>query len=383
LAIAPPIPPEQGVAVVPGGVVWFDEGPVFFKPFGTGKIRPVRPHTRVLTREAESSSGAVVVGAGQRESAEEDDPSFLATVPPGVSKTIRYPPLFAAAGCKGWEPSGAHVLAADDLVVVGQCFWDDHFSRRPLFVKSLHGGRWHILRWIAGEDEPILAAEGPLLAVGVQRPPLRMTVSIANLDSERVRANFTLPDGEVSFASPDRLVLFFPVLRDPHEVCFPLFQGQGCEHRIGLYSIDGRRIADLGPAERAPLVSHMHLLTREHHEGPPGNREYLSVRDLADTGSAPRLVVGFDSPARTLDAFAFRWPAVAVVEQAGVPRLPSEIHCWSGDYNPGKPSLQIFDLARNEPPQPPPAFVNVQPSPPLTNCGPPPPGPPPPRQLRR
>jgi hypothetical protein len=264
-------------------------------------------------------------------------------------------------------------VVVDELVVVGQCFWDDHFSRRPLFVRNLREGRWHILRWIAGEDEPILAAEGPRLAVGVQRPPMQMAVSIVDMQSKRSLAHFTLPDGELSFASPDRLVLYFPVRREPDDVCFPLFQGQACEHRIGLYSVNGRRIVDLGPAEHAPLVSHMYLLTREYHEGPPGNGDYLSIRDLAGTGSAPRLVVGFDSPARTLEAFAFHWPALAVVESTGVPRLPSEIHCWSGDYNPGKPYLQIFDLARNEPPLPPPPFVQVQPSEPLTNCGQPPP----------
>jgi hypothetical protein len=353
-------------------VVWFDEGPEYFKPFGAASMRLVSPHSRVPMLQAESSSGALVEGGGRRDRAEESDPRFLVTEAPGVAKTIRYPSLFAAAGCKGWEPSGAHVLAADELIVVGQCFWDDRFSRRPLFVRGLRGQDWHILRWIEGEDEPVIAAEGPLLAIGLQRPRLRMTVSIVNLHSGRVRANFTLPDGQLSFASPDRFVLYFPVPREPNELCFPLYRSQGCEHRIALYTIGGEEIADLGQAETAPLVSHMHLLMREH-EGPPSDGERLSVRDLLGADTAPRLVVGFDSPARTLDAFAFRWPALAVVESTGIPRAPSEIHCWSGDYNPGKPYLQIFDLARPEPALPPPAIVEVEPSRPLTDCGPPPP----------
>ena len=375
----PPAPPEQAVALVSGGAVWFDEGPVFFEPFGSGKMRLGPAGTRIPTREAESSADAVIVGHGQRASAEGDDPRLLVSEPPGAFESLRYPPLFAGGGCKGWEPSGAHVVIDDELVAAGQCFWDDRFSRQPLFTRSLRAGLWHVLRWLPGENEPVLAAEGPLLAIGAQHSPARMTVSILNLRSDRVQARLTLPDGRLSFASPDRLVDFFPVLRAPGEVCFPLFQAEGCEHRIALYSTGGRRIADLGTAEQRPLVSDMHLLTEEDHEGPPGDGEYLSVRDLAGgrsrgaPDSAPRLVIGFESPARTLDALAFRWPALAVVESTGIPRLPSEIGCWDSEYKPGTPSLRIFDLARNEPPLPPPAIVHVQSSEPLANCGAPPP----------
>ena len=97
----------------------------------------------------------------------------------------------------------------------------------------------------------------------------------------------------------------------------------------------------------------MHLLIDEYHEG-PGNREYqtVSVRPLAGGAprDAPRRVIGFNSPARALVALAFRWPAVAVIETTSAPRLPSEIHCGTGEYKPpGKPFLQVFDLARSEP----------------------------------
>jgi len=120
----------------------------------------------------------------------------------------------------------------------------------------------------------------------------------------------------------------------------------------------------------------MHLLTDEYREV-PGNGEYqtLSVRNLAGgpSGGAPRSVLGYNSPARALVALAFRWPALAVVETTSTPLLPSEVHCWSGDYGPAsKPFLQIFDLARNEAFRPAPPIVHVQPSQPLTNCGSPP-----------
>ncbi len=392
LAVALERRPQQAVAVVKKGVVWLDEGPVFFERFGSEKMRLGPGRLRVLTRgPVVSSARGVVVGGGKRESAEEEDtvavggeqregaeeadPRFLVSVLPGALESIRYPSLFGDAGCKGWEPSGPRVLADDELVVAGKCFWDDLFSRQPLFIRSLHGGRWHVLRWLTGEYEPVLAAEGSLLAVGVQHSLAQMGVSILDLHDRRVHAHFTLPDGYLSFASRDRLVLSSPT-NTTKGVCFPLDEGPCGPYRSALYSTHGQRIAELGISREPPLVSDMHLLTDEYREV-PGNGEYqtLSVRSLAGSPSrgAPRSVIGYDSPARALVAFAFRWPALALVETTSTPLLPSEVRCWSGDYGAaGKPFLQIFDLARNEAFRPAPPIVHVQPSQPLTNCGPPP-----------
>ncbi len=368
--------PLQAVAVVKKGVVWFDEGPVFFERFGSEKVRLGPGRLRVLTRgPAVSSARDVVVGGGQRESAEEGDSRYLVSVLPGDLEAIRYPPLFGDAGCKGWEPSGPRVLGDDELVVAGKCSWEDPSPRQPLFARSLHGGRWHVLRWLKGEYEPVLAAEGSLLAVGVQHSLAQMKVSILDLHDGRVHAHFTLPDGYLSFASRDRLVLSSPTI-PTKGVCFPLNEGPCGPYRSALYSTHGQRIAELGISREPPLVSDMHLLTDEYREV-PGGGEYqtLSVRSLAGgpSGGAPRSVIGYNSPARALDAFAFRWPALAVVETTSTPLLPSEVRCWSGNYGPaGKPFLQIFDLARNEAFRPAPPIIHVQPSQPLTNCGAPP-----------
>ncbi len=362
LAIPAPRPPNQAVAILSGGAVWFDDGPVFFKPFGAGSLRHVHSPMPVLTREAESSAGTVLVGGGGGESAEADHHRFLVGVPPAGLRSIPYPPLAESSKCENWEPGGAHVLAGDGLIIAGKCFSStEGRDWQPLLLRSLRGGHWHVLRWVAGESEPILAAEGPLLAVGVQHfAAEQMRVSIINLRSDRPQAHFRLPDGELSFASPSRLVLF------------STRESKIGKHRTILYSTDGRRIAELGAFYEAPLVSHMHLLTKEAQEGTAGEGEYLSVRSLtADQSGAPRLVIGFQSPARVLESFAFHWPLLAVVESEGSPRLPSEIHCYSSEYKPGKPSLRIFDLAHGKPAQPPPAVVHVQPSEPL-NCGPPP-----------
>jgi hypothetical protein len=375
LAVPLERPPQQAVAVVKKGVVWFDEGPIFFERFGSEKMRLGPGRLRVLTRgPVVSSARAVIVGGGQREGAEEANPRFLVSALPGAFESIRYPPLFGDAGCKGWEPSGPRVLAGDELVVAGRCFWDDPFSRQPLFIRSLHGGRWHVLRWLTGEYEPVLAAEGSLLAVGVQHSLAQMDVSILDLHNGRVHAHFTLPDGYLSFASRDRLMLSSPT-NTTNGVCFPL--DEPCRpYRSALYSTHGQHITELSISREPPLVSDMHLLADEYGEAPGiGEYQTLSVRNLAggSSGGAPRSVIGYNSPARALVALAFRWPALAVVETTSTPLLPSEIHCWSGDYGPAsKPFLQIFDLARDEAFRPAPPIVHVQPSQPLTNCGPPP-----------
>ena len=99
----------------------------------------------------------------------------------------------------------------------------------------------------------------------------------------------------------------------------------------------------------------------------------LSVRSIA--GDALRLIVGFNPPARELDAVALHWPDLVLSETTSVPLLPSEVRCWSGSYGPAsRPFLARFDLARGEPFDAPPATVNVEPTEPLTNCGPAPPG---------
>lgn len=358
-----PRPLYQAVALVSSGAVWFDAGPVFFEPFRGGRMRLGPARQQVFTQgSVTSSASALATGGGQTRSAEEERPRLLAGIPPAPFQSIRYPPLFARAGCRGWEPGGTKVLAGDDLVAAGKCFWDDRFSRQPLFVRNLHGRRWHVLRWLTGEYEPVLAAEGSLLAIGVQHSLAQMDVSILDLRGDRLRAHFTLPDGYLSFASRDRLVLSSPVLHEPDGVCFPLTEP--CQpYRVALYSTRGRHIAELGTLPEPPLVSDMHLLIDEENSG---TREYqtLSVRDLAGgrSGEAPsdtrKRIIGFNSPARALVALAFRWPALAVIETTSAPLLPSEITCWSGEYKPaGNPFLQIFDLARHEPFLPAPPIV--------------------------
>ena len=255
------------------------------------------------------------------------------------------------------------MVVEDDLVAAGSCNWHEHYLRQPLFFKSLRGGPWRVLRWLPGEVEPELAAEGDLLAVGVPFSSARMEVSIFDIRDARPWARFDLPDGYLDFASRDRLVLSAPAPSAPDEVDFPLWEWSG-PFQLASYSTHGRLLAGLGTAQQPPLVSGMHLVTVD--------QETVSVRNV--TGGPARAVIGFNAPARALDAVAFRWPALVVVETTSDPLPPSQIHCWSGDYGPPSEAfLGVLDLARAAPFVAPPPSAHVEPSEPLTGCGSPPP----------
>jgi len=352
----PPQPPLQALTIVDGGVVWFDDGPVLFRSFRSGSTTRLAANAYLTSSwPRQVPSSATAVGA---------DTGGLAGVPPRPLVRISRPAPFAGFGCKAWEPGGDEVVVEDEIVAAGACSFEDRYTRRPLFFRSVLRGPWRVLRWLPGEVEPVLAAEGPLLAVGVPTSSARMEVKIFDVRSGRVRAGFVLRDGYLSFASPDRLVLSEPAPRAADEVDFPLYEWSGGPFQLSLYSTHGRLLARLGSAQEPPLVSGMHLVTVE--------QETVSVRSV--TGGSTRAVIGFNAPARALDAVAFRWPALVVAETSSDPLLASEVCCWTGDYGPpSKAFLGIFDLARDEPFVAPPALVHVEPSRPLTGCGPLPP----------
>ena len=196
--------------------MWFDEGSVFFKGFHSGRVRLGAVKSEFRPRIA-SSATAVALSGGEKA-------EFVGGVPPSPLTAIAPPKLRGASGCKGWLPGGEFVVAGDDLVVAGECQWDDRSVRQPLFVRSLRGRRWHVLRRLAvdslpGGDglydnaPPVLAAEGDLVAVGVQFSSARMAVSILDVRNGRTVARFDLSDGYLAFASPNKLAAH-PAERD-------------------------------------------------------------------------------------------------------------------------------------------------------------------------
>jgi hypothetical protein len=238
---------------------------------------------------------------------------------------------------------------------------------------GLRGGHWGVLRWIAGGEKPSLADEGDVLAVGTQVSRALMHVALVRLPDDRTKARFDVPDGYLSFASRQRLVLSVPAQFLP-EGGFPLppaidgYRGPGPRsYELWLYSTGGDRLAALGSTSNLPLVSDMHLVLKE--EGVEGASR-LTVRSLP--GGASRPVVGFDTP-RALLAVAFRWPALTVAQTTSSPLAQAEIGCWNSEYGPpSKPFLSTFDLARAEPFDAAPPLVHLV-RPPSDTCGPAPP----------
>ena len=339
-----------GVAVLAKGVVWADDYQLRYQGFWSPSmlLGGLRESDPLLI-----SSAKAVVFAGRGYGA----PLFSAALPPGRFGPIGqvWAPL-RGAGCE-WLPSqeaggGGFVVAGEELVDGASCVeemtFQEQLPKQPLFVRSVRGGEWHVLRWVKGRASPVLAAEGDLIAVGVPSAARRMRVLVFHLPSARPVARFDAPAGYLGFASPSRLVIssllplrsLEPTTLSPSEAIRRIPR----HYRAELYSLDGRRLAGLGTLEEPPLVSHMHLLSVKSGEG----ESRLVVRSIPRGPSRP--LIGFAEPARTLEAFAFRWPAVAVVERTSSPRQQSEVTCDSGEYKPpGPPSLAILDLARAEP----------------------------------
>ena len=355
--------------MVRSGVVWVDQGRVLFQGFWSGSTILGGAGTYAPTLASSSGAVALVGGAAG---------GFAAAVPPGhfapVEQSGEEALEVRGGECTSWAPvigSGLvptdFAVAGDDLVDAGECqgenggFKEQELATsQPLFVRSLRGGNWRVLRWLAGHNPPILATEGRLLAIGAQLPLAKMRVTILDLGTGRLVAQFYAPDGYLSFASSRRLVLSVPTPLEAEEahlapaaeiaqpLASPRIRLRRPPYRIELYSLRGRRLADLGTAAQPPLVSHMHLVERESVEGVP----VLVERSVL--GGASRRLIGFNEPARSLVALAFRWPAVAVVETTSAPLSQSEVTCTSGEYHrPSAPILAILDLARSEPFVPP------------------------------
>ncbi|HEY2768073.1 MAG TPA: hypothetical protein VGI76_07435 [Solirubrobacteraceae bacterium] len=373
----PPPPPQQAVAVLGGKrVVWFDDGPILLKGFGSGSTS-LGVASQQLPQMASSASAVALVGQSQRE--------FIGGVPPAPLRAIPQPKPVSGGGCGKWQPAaeplGDFVVVADDLVTAGRatCPPGASATRQPLFARDLRGGHWRVLRWLTGNAPPILAAEGKRLAVGVQYTAGTMRLLVIDIRDGHTDSHFDTSDGYLAFAGSNRLVLSAPHEADGQAVALGprmrLGNGtyssggdSGGPFRLSLYSTKGRRIARLGSSEEPPLVSGNHFITDEGNNG----EEVLSVHDIR--GGAPKTVIGFNAPARALVTLAFRWPMLVTVETTSTPLLPREVRCWTGSYGPaGQPFLGTFDLARDEPFMPAPVLVSIRPSEPLTDCGPAPP----------
>jgi hypothetical protein len=373
VALLRPLEPRQEVAVLGNGIVWVDQERVLFQGFrsGSATLGGVESSSPTL---ASSGKAVALLGRGSRG-------GFAAAIPPG-----RFAPIeqisegVHGGGCTSWVPLfggesllGDFAVAGDELIDAGECQGEnggiseqEGATSQPLFVRNVRGGEWRVLRWLKGHYPPILATEGSLLAIGAQVSLTNMRVTILDLATGRLLAQFDTPDGYLSFASPRRLVLSVPIplhaeqadLPSAVKLAQPPRRARLRAYRSELYSLGGRRLVDLGQAPEPPLVSHMHLLSDESVTG----GRVLAVRSVL--GGASRRLIGFNDPARSLVGLAFRWPVVAVVESTSAPLSQNEVTCESGEYHhPSAPFLAIFDLARSEPFVPPPPSASLAPPP--------------------
>jgi hypothetical protein len=363
-ALAAPrtVAPEE-LTVLGSGVVWIDQGRVLFEGFSSGQVSlgGAPEDGSVL---ASSSSAVALIGATN---------GLRGGIPPNRLEQIEGfygSEGVQGGGCSSWVPaieSSSNDLAVidDEVISAGECQGEtaggaseqQTATGQPLFIRSLHGGTWRVLRWLTGHELPILATEGSLLAIGVG-VHAGMQVSVLDLATRDLTARFDLPNGYLSFASSSRVVLSVPLCREEEAPLLGVKIARaprvkcGYAYRLAMYSLRGRKLANLGVAPEPPLVSHMHFLTEESVAG----GQVLAVRSVL--GGAGRPLIGLN-PARSLVSAAFRWPAIAVVEWTRDPLSQSEVTCQGGEYQLGHASLRIFDLARTEPFVPPPPAAHL------------------------
>ncbi|MDQ6776038.1 MAG: hypothetical protein M3071_07425 [Actinomycetota bacterium] len=379
-AIPPPLPPQQAVAIVDSGVVWYDDGGVVLVR-GDGRRQalldtPSPPLQFGPPPQIGSSSRAVALFAGT---------GLLGGLPPSRLTRVPAGAAVGAGGCSSWKPTTASladfVVARDALVVsaVGACATGPGAAPEPVFARKLPSGRWRVLTWLASTEPPMLAASGDLVAVGVQQSPAVMRVRILDLRTGSTRATLVLPDGYLAFAGPDRLVLSEPTLPSfPIGVTLNLAGmtlgsiSAGGSYRVALYSTRGRHLASLGATSEPPIVSGAHLLT-VNVDPTRYDQQTIAVRTLPD--GPVRNVIGFDAPGRALVTLAFSWPGLALIQTTSMALPTGQYNCRYGTYGPPTaPFLTILDLARRAPfiappvtpPQPTPQQV-------FAMCGPPPP----------
>jgi hypothetical protein len=355
------------VAIVPGGAVWFDRGPVIFQTFD-GAARRVGWGRTVETIVSSGSAVAGLLGEGR----------FVGGVAPGPLRPMYQPPPVATGECEGgWQPAASRgadfVLARTQIIAAGECVSSNGTTSetegaalQPLFLHDVRGGEWRIWRWLRGGFAPVLASEASRVAIG---EPLaapagsgavaatrHMRVSITGMRRRGRPSRFIVPFGKLAFASPDRLVLMVAetAAAAPHEATRPSAssgsmgapmlraRARTSDYRAYLYSTGGRRIADLGVFGGVPLVSHMHLIATE--EQPFSEESLLTVRRIP--GGAPVPLVGFSGRQRELAGSAFDWPALVLDETTAAVLDAEQVSCRTGYYSePSPPFLHVIDLA--------------------------------------
>jgi hypothetical protein len=376
VAGAPPPhpPPQQAVALTDAGVVWYDNGRVVL-------VGAAGKRTLLRSGPADRFGGPPQIGSSSRAVALFALAGLQGGLPPARLRTLGGGTPVGGGGCQSWRPAIQglvdFVVARDDLVVsaTGLCTPTAGAAPQPLFVRNLSGGGWRVLDWFSSTAPPILAADGNLVALGVQQSLAAMRVRVIDVRNGSTRASFVLPDGYLAFAGPSRLVLSVPTFSSfPIGVRLTLAGATygslsvGGTYRVELYSARGRHLSSLGVDSQPPLASGSHLVTVNYD---PSGQQTIAVQTLPN--GPVRDVIGFNAPGRALVTAAFSWPRLALIQTTS-PKLPNgKFNCQYGTYGPPTaPFLNTLNLARhgpfNAPPNAPPQPSEQQY---IATCGPP------------
>ena len=266
------------------------------------------------------------------------------------------------------ELPGDFAVADGELLDAGECqgesgvrYNQELATAQPLFVHRLRGGGWRILRWLKGNQSPILATERDLLAIGEPLGAKTMRVTILDLARRAVVAQFAAPLGYPELCLEPPAGAVGADGNQERAVVAHRYDFRATNLEVLLPSPAVHR-----PGEAARLPRDRGRTGAGVAHAPAGAR-----RSRRRTRSSPCAtssmargggLIGFNAPARTLQALAFRWPAVALLETTAAPLKQSEVTCESGEYHrPSPPSLRIFDLARGETFVPPPSSPHLAP----------------------
>jgi hypothetical protein len=376
-------PPPEGEAIAGSFQrgLWFDGSDVRRLPSGVVIARLATTATQwpYLTRF--SGEGNVLIAGGRLFSGGSN--AAPKAVPRGQS------------GCwiAGAPADGAFVVVAGDELISGpvwSCGSRPSRERQPIFWRKLTGGRWHVLTTVPGLWPPILAADGNVVAIGVQKAPSRMNVELISTAGRLVASPVSLPDGYLGLARPQRLVLSTPTqfrfpLEPRYDAGFGYVDYPGADttsaaanntypithsaYSIAEYLAHGQLVRRLGTSDTQPLISDAVMIVSALSAS---GDETLMLRSLVNGKS--RSLIAFSDPGRVLMNDAFTWPTLTLVETTSAALPDGQFSCTYGTYAPPtSPKLANLNVTRGSfipapatPPQPTPAQR-------LAQCGPVPP----------
>jgi hypothetical protein len=237
-------------------------------------------------------------------------------------------PSVGPGGCRDWvpDPTGATsrtgvavAVSAGQLIVAGSpaCRPTPPTTPRPLFARSLApGGTWHVLRWLPNATQPLLSARGDWLAVGTPRADGTMLAQVIDARTGRLRNQLDIPTGYLAVAESGALVDAAGYVEpDPAE---PVDDQRFKMLYVPAGARRARPLLETVTVDGVPAISDGRVAYKlESTDG----TATLAVTNLRTRRT--RLVAGFRSGARELQAFDLSGDTLAWVQSDARPPPPA------------------------------------------------------------